>query len=334
MAPFGEQYAGTINSAFTIAGRVLAGIAVAYSIQRMPRRPIDILHALVLGLLLLITLALAALGRLERWQASAAHYVLMLAIVFCVAQAVRRGWRGRFADVITSFYPLVIVPQVFNSLQPLITGIGLPNQDGTLIAIDQAMLGGHHATVWLERFVTPWLNDVMHLSYCTYYIFPLVVGVAMWRRSPEIARRFIFTAALAFYVSYIGYFLVPARGPRTAQAQLYTLSTRTTPISTGIYDFLDGAEKTKDDVFPSGHNMITAVCLIAAWRFNRRIFWWLLPVAVMLAISTVYCRFHYVIDVIAGIILAFLTLPAGYRMYDRATRGTGSSPDATSGGQA
>jgi membrane-associated phospholipid phosphatase len=109
---------------------------------------------------------------------------------------------------------------------------------------------------------------------------------------------------------------VPARGPRTAQAELYSVSTRTTPISRSIYDFLDKAEKTKDDVFPSGHNMITAVCLMAAYGFNRRIFWSLLPVGIMLAISTVYCRLHYVIDVIAGIALAFVTMPLGYRLYD------------------
>lgn len=286
----------------------------------MPRRPIDVLHAIVLGLLLFLTLLLAAIGRLPGWLPLAGLYVGLLAIVFAVAWAHQNGWRGRFADVVTSFYPLVIVPQVFSSLQPLITAVGIPNQDAALIGIDQAILGGHHATIWLERFVTPWLNDVMHLAYCTYYVFPLVVGVAMWRRSPELARKFIFTTALAFYVSYVGYFLVPARGPRTAQADQYTVSTRTSPISTSIYNFLDNAEKTKDDVFPSGHNMITAVCLIAAWRFNRRIFWSLLPVAIMLAISTVYCRYHYVIDVIAGIALAFLTFPIGYWLYDRGTK--------------
>jgi len=269
-----------------------------------------------------MTFTLAAMGRLGHWVSLAVLYGGLIGLVFVVVWLDRWSGRFRLIEVVTSFYPLLIIPQVFNSLQPLITAIGLPNQDANLIAIDQAMLGGHHATVWLQRFVSPWLNDVMHLSYCTYYVFPLVVGVAMWRASHQRARRFIFAVALAFYVSYVGYFLVPARGPRFAQEHLYTVSTRTTPISRAIYDTLNEAEKTKDDVFPSGHNIITAVCLIGAWQFRRRIFWSLLPVAIMLAISTVYCRFHYVIDVVAGVALAFVTVPAAHLVFDRITRRT------------
>jgi len=42
----------------------------------------------------------------------------------------------------------------------------------------------------------------------------------------------------------------------------------------------------------------------------------LLPVATGLVISTVYCRYHYAVDIIAGTILAFLTVPLGDKLYD------------------
>ncbi|HEX8913813.1 MAG TPA: phosphatase PAP2 family protein [Humisphaera sp.] len=282
----------------------------------MPRRPLDLLNLAFCLALFLLALALAAAGRLADWVPSALLFGGLSVLVYVVSWLQRWSWKGRLGQVLANFYPLMVVPQVFNGLQPLITGLGVPNRDAALIAADRAMLGVD-ATVWLQRFVAPWLNDLMHLAYCTYYVFPVVVGVAMWRRDRAVARRFIFTVVLAFYVSYVGYFVVPARGPRTAQADQYTVSTRDTPVSRAIYDFLDGAEKTKDDVFPSGHNMITAVCLIAAWRFDRRVFWPLLPVGVALAVSTVYCRFHYVADVVAGIGLAVVTVPVGYWVYGR-----------------
>jgi len=47
------------------------------------------------------------------------------------------------------------------------------------------------------------------------------------------------------------------------------------------------------------------------------VFWWLLPIATGLIISTVYCRFHYVVDLIAGTALAFVFVPIGDRIYDR-----------------
>ena len=66
--------------------------------------------------------------------------------------------------------------------------------------------------------------------------------------------------------------------------------------------------------------MITVVVLIVAWRHARRVFWWLLPVAALLIFSTVYCRYHYVVDVIAGMVLAFATVPLGERLYERMAR--------------
>jgi membrane-associated phospholipid phosphatase len=66
--------------------------------------------------------------------------------------------------------------------------------------------------------------------------------------------------------------------------------------------------------------MITVSVLIVAWRRLRWLFWVLLPVATLLVLSTVYCRYHYVVDVIAGIVLAFATVPLGDRLYARLMR--------------
>jgi membrane-associated phospholipid phosphatase len=61
--------------------------------------------------------------------------------------------------------------------------------------------------------------------------------------------------------------------------------------------------------------MITVSVLIVAWRRLRWLFWILLPVATLLIVSTVYCRYHYAVDVLAGIALAFATVPLGDRLY-------------------
>jgi membrane-associated phospholipid phosphatase len=66
--------------------------------------------------------------------------------------------------------------------------------------------------------------------------------------------------------------------------------------------------------------MITVSVLIVAWRRLRWLFWVLLPVATLLVLSTVYCRYHYAVDVLAGIALAFATVPLGDRLYARLMR--------------
>ena len=47
---------------------------------------------------------------------------------------------------------------------------------------------------------------------------------------------------------------------------------------------------------------------------------WRRPFALGLILSTVYCRYHYAIDVIAGAALAVAAVPVGDWLYDRAVR--------------
>jgi membrane-associated phospholipid phosphatase len=63
--------------------------------------------------------------------------------------------------------------------------------------------------------------------------------------------------------------------------------------------------------------MIATAVLVVAWRRFRKLFWLLLPVAFLLILSTMYCRYHYLVDVLAGVVLAFVTVPLGDRLYDR-----------------
>ena len=56
--------------------------------------------------------------------------------------------------------------------------------------------------------------------------------------------------------------------------------------------------------FPSLHAGIALVVLVFAWRDNRRLFWLLLPIALGIWASTLYLRYHYVVDLLAGWVLA------------------------------
>jgi membrane-associated phospholipid phosphatase len=63
-------------------------------------------------------------------------------------------------------------------------------------------------------------------------------------------------------------------------------------------------EKNKWDAFPSGHTLIVLVLLHYSYRFASRIFLIYLPLVLSLVISTVYLRYHYFVDVVAGAALA------------------------------
>lgn len=59
--------------------------------------------------------------------------------------------------------------------------------------------------------------------------------------------------------------------------------------------------------FPSSHVGMSTVSMLLAWRAdNRRMFYILLPFYLLLVAATVYIRAHYLIDSIAGLIVAIV----------------------------
>ncbi len=209
------------------------------------------------------------------------------------------------ASFIRGWYPVVLIPITYKELGYLIPLIHPRDFDAALAGIDQRFLGVH-PTVWLERLTWPPLTEVLQLTYSSYYFLPLVLGVVLWRqRSFEKFHFWVFIVVLGFYLSYLGYIAVPAIGPRFLAS---IVEAQTIPL-TGVWLFepvramLDRAEGITRDCFPSGHTELTLLVLVYARRFHRRVFWWLLPLGTGVIISTVYLRYHYVIDVVAGALL-------------------------------
>jgi membrane-associated phospholipid phosphatase len=205
---------------------------------------------------------------------------------------------------------VIAVLLIYSSLGELIAGIHTTTFDARLIAIDHAIFGVH-PTVWLERFSNPLLTGLLQFAYISYYfIFPLlsVVLIARGGGFGEFEEA-LFGILLCFYLSYVGYLLVPAIGPRFTLSHLQTSNLQVFPFIETIQNALNALENNKTDAFPSGHTAVSLMTLYYAWKEGeKKLFAGLIPVVTALIISTVYLRYHYVIDVIAGIALTGLTI--------------------------
>jgi membrane-associated phospholipid phosphatase len=62
------------------------------------------------------------------------------------------------------------------------------------------------------------------------------------------------------------------------------------------------------DVFPSVHVAASLYLLLFDWQHCRRRFWWVLAPCMVLWWSTVYLRFHYFVDLLAGVAVALVGL--------------------------
>ncbi len=206
------------------------------------------------------------------------------------------------------WYPLLFLPLFFNVLHYLVPEINPHDIDPYLIQIDQ-WLTGKSITLWLETFNYPYLVDLLQFSYSIFYFFPLLVLIPLSRRRRvHEFNEFAFAVLLTFYLSYLGYVLFPALGPRFYLAHKYqTLLSGSQPFQL-LGQLLNNLENVQWDAFPSGHTAVALVVLFYAYKFRLKVFYLLIPLVILLIISTVFLRYHYLIDVIAGVALSGLVL--------------------------
>lgn len=208
-------------------------------------------------------------------------------------------------EIIRDWFPFLVVLLMYYSLWGDATHLLVTrDRDAALIALDQKLFG-FQASVALQRIVSPPLTSWMEFAYAFHIInIPLVACFIYLRRSRKRFREMMSGVLVITFFGLLGYLLVPAIGP------IYTLRDQfTVPLSQPLavvnrqIDFLDFA-RIKRDVFPSLHVGISFVVWLYAYRNSRRLFWILSPLILSLWVSTVYLRYHYLIDAVAGLALA------------------------------
>ena len=238
----------------------------------------------------------------------------MLAIIQIVL--IRFKSEDNFAGLLYAIvFPVLCVLLIFDSLGQLVHYINPTDIDPLLIRVDY-MIFHKHPTVMIEKIMYPLLTDVLQLAYTSYYFIPISFGILLFKRGRKKEfDRSVFLILLCFYLSYLGYILFPALGPRFYLNKVQTTELHGFLIAEPIQILLNRLEGIKRDAFPSGHTAITVLVLYLAYRYNKVFFRIALPVVSALVFATVYCRYHYVVDVIAGLALTILTLVLGERYY-------------------
>jgi membrane-associated phospholipid phosphatase len=212
-------------------------------------------------------------------------------------------------------FPLIFVVIIYDSLGLIVHNINPHDIDYILIRIDYRIFGGYPAA-FLEGIINPILTDVLHVAYLTYYFLPGILGITLKiKGKSEAFDKSLFLILLCFYFSYIGYLLFPALGPRYAMQHLYIKHLDGFLVSGPIDNMLNQVEGVKRDAFPSGHTAVALIVLLLAYRYERTLFWWMTVPVLFLIFATIYCRYHYVIDVICGAMLAVVTMAAGEEYY-------------------
>jgi len=236
--------------------------------------------------------------------------ICILVIIIAVALIVKRWPEFRPLVHLRYWYPAFLVTVPYRELSILIPQIQPRDIDDMLIRLDYFIFHAH-PTVFIERFEVPVLTDVFQVVYCSYYFLPIVLGLVVYfRRDVKDFIHVIFAILFSFYVTYVGYILFPAVGPRFSLYHLQATALTGYVVTLPIREYLNWLEHVMRDAFPSGHTMLALVVLFYTWRYEKRLLFLFAPISSLIIISTIYLRYHYAVDVLAGIILTVPTIVA------------------------
>jgi membrane-associated phospholipid phosphatase len=208
-------------------------------------------------------------------------------------------------EIVRDWFPFLVILLMYYSLWGDATHLLVPHdRDAELIVLDQRLFG-FQASLAIQRFITPRLTAWMEFSYFFHILNIPIVACFVYLFRPRARFREMMSGLMVVsFLGLTGYILVPAIGPMYTLHNLYTVPLRQ-PIA--IFNqqiqFMNFA-RIHRDVFPSMHVAISFLVWLYAFRNSRPLFWILSPLVLSLWVSTVYLRYHYLIDVVAGFFLA------------------------------
>jgi membrane-associated phospholipid phosphatase len=200
----------------------------------------------------------------------------------------------------------------------------LPNLDHIFAQAEQTLMGCQPALFFAERWNNPVWSELMHLGYASYFAFISILTLHCFGRCYEQLGRTAFVVLTSFFIYYTIYIFIPVTGP-----QYYYHVVGVETIAQGVFPSIGDYFATHKEMlyipgwsdgffyhfievvhvsgerptaaFPSSHVGVSTIIMLLLWRLRcRKVMLALIPLYVLLCISTVYIQAHYVIDVIGG----------------------------------
>jgi membrane-associated phospholipid phosphatase len=279
---------------------------------------------------LLSVVCLVIHARIPSWQLFIAANLAAAIVTSAIAWATQSStlkllhWIHDWAA-----FPLVVFTfkDIYFLVRPFHNG---RDYDTLLIAIDHALFKVN-PTQWLAQFANPFLTEVLQIAYSLFYVLFVVAGVELYRKQDlSQFRYFRFTVVYGFFISYIGYFFLPAIGPRFTLHDFSKINTELpglalTPFLRWFVNIFESIQAgmsntiaqacAQRDVFPSGHTMLTLITILLAFKFRLRVRYGILVIGILLIFATVYQRYHYFIDIVAGALLVLPCLLTAGKIY-------------------
>ena len=265
---------------------------------------------------------------IEHWLLWSVTNLAIISFTFTIAYFENKH-NTKFWRIIHYWYIAPLILLTFKELYYLIEPIRHQDYDWLFIEIDRWMFGTD-PTKFLLKYSFPLLTEILQIIYSMFYFLPLILGFALLQDKRYVALDFaVFSIIYGFYLSYLGYFIIPGVGPRFTLHNFANLNNELPGIyfTNFLRNMIDIGESIPNgtinpqmlvqrDVFPSGHTMITLIVMYLSVRLKSRTRYFFIPIGTLLIFATVYLWYHYVIDLIGGLLFMIFSLWSGKYIFN------------------
>jgi hypothetical protein len=232
--------------------------------------------------------------------------VLVVVLVLVRGRLLRDLWAAPILYRLAIYGTVQMSYFVFRNYLPVVNPRSL---DFDLYHIDLSAFGFEPA-MFLDRIVTPTTTEWFSFFYFGYFFVLAihVIPILFLVRRQRLIGEFALGMLVIFCVGHVLYMLVPGYGPYRAMASEFQ-----NPFPSGLW--LDNVMSTvaaggaQKDIFPSLHTGAPTFITLFSYRHRAtlpfRYTWAILAFFTLNIIAaTMFLRWHYVIDVVAGLCVA------------------------------
>jgi len=270
-------------------------------------------------------------GRANRsWPLLLAGHVAAMGLIHALIRLQMRRPDIRLLTFLRHYYPVLLYAPFYCETGAL-NHVLIPGfLDSQFVHLEARLFGLQPSLALMNWLPYPAVSEVLYAAYFSYYAMIGGVGFALFLRNREQLFHYLSVISFVFYACYLTYIFVPVIGPRIFFRAIsgYTLPAGLQPAVApdfpaavqagpfyGIMAWIYQRFEAPGAAFPSSHVAIAIATVYFSFLYLRPIRWWHFAAMILLCIATVYCRYHYVVDVAGGVLAAAVLIPLGDWLY-------------------
>jgi len=208
---------------------------------------------------------------------------------------------------IRHWYPIMLLGFFYTSTTLMDMVVFKEYLDPSFQYLDLQIFGYHPGVVWGTMFNSFFIQEFFHFAYFSYY--PMIFGVPFYiyiNKDKFEFNRVLFNILFVFVMCYILYIIFPVVGARIYAGAEEMTETYRHGLFTHIMVYIYRSVPHWGAAFPSSHVAVSLTISLLSFRYFKYLSWILLINTIFLSISTVFCHYHYFVDVLGGIIYGFI----------------------------